>query len=242
MHARLYKPGTDVIDITAPGGIDALLDFHRLTFGDAVMEDDGDDDGDDGDDDDGDDDGDPKLNEHGFPDKTPWKQMEPAHQAAYWRHQAKRHESRANAAADYDDVKAERDRLKAEKQTPDEKAAEEARAQAESAARADERAKLAPKLLAAEFKTVAAGKMPAGQVESLLAGIHAPNFLTAGGEVDTDKVSEFLEPFMQDDDGNDGDSTGKKKWPDMGQGRRQNKKSSGVGAGRDLYSDRHTKK
>lgn len=28
------------IDITAPGGITALMDFHRLTFGDAVMEDD----------------------------------------------------------------------------------------------------------------------------------------------------------------------------------------------------------
>ena len=26
------------IDITAPGGITALMDFHRLTFGDAVME------------------------------------------------------------------------------------------------------------------------------------------------------------------------------------------------------------
>lgn len=30
------------IDITAPGGIERLMDFHRLTFGDAVMEVDGD--------------------------------------------------------------------------------------------------------------------------------------------------------------------------------------------------------
>lgn len=29
------------IDVTAPGGIAALMDFHRLTFGDAVMEGDG---------------------------------------------------------------------------------------------------------------------------------------------------------------------------------------------------------
>lgn len=29
---------THGIDITAPGGITALMDFHRLTFGDAVME------------------------------------------------------------------------------------------------------------------------------------------------------------------------------------------------------------
>lgn len=237
MHARLYKPGTDVIDITAPGGIAALLAFHRRTFGSAVMEDDPDDD----EDDDDADDGEPKLNEHGFPDKTPWKEMKPEHQAAYWRHQSKRHETRANSVGDYDKVKTELDNLKAKHQTDDEKAAEEAKTQVEAAARADERAKLAPKLVAAEFKTVAAGHMPAGQLDALIAGAHAPNFLTADGEVDTDKVTEFLEPFMKDDDG-DGDANGKKKWPDMGQGRRSSKKAKGVSAGAALYADRHTKK
>lgn len=34
---RTYVPGTDVVDITAPGGIEALLEFHRRTFGDALM-------------------------------------------------------------------------------------------------------------------------------------------------------------------------------------------------------------
>jgi hypothetical protein len=34
---RAYVPGTDSIDITAPGGIEALLEFHRINFGDAVM-------------------------------------------------------------------------------------------------------------------------------------------------------------------------------------------------------------
>lgn len=33
-----YTPGTDVVDITAPGGIDALLAFHRATFGDARLD------------------------------------------------------------------------------------------------------------------------------------------------------------------------------------------------------------
>lgn len=41
MTRSTYTPGTDSIDITAPGGIDALLAFHRRTFGDAVMEDTG---------------------------------------------------------------------------------------------------------------------------------------------------------------------------------------------------------
>ena len=34
-----YTPATDTVDLTAPGGIEALLDFHRATFGDARMED-----------------------------------------------------------------------------------------------------------------------------------------------------------------------------------------------------------
>jgi hypothetical protein len=38
MFTTTYVPGTSVVDIAAPGGIDALLAFHRATFGDAVME------------------------------------------------------------------------------------------------------------------------------------------------------------------------------------------------------------
>ena len=66
--SRAYTPGTDVIDITAPGGLEQLLAFHRATFGDAVMranldgdpvDDDPDDDEDPVDDDPDDDDGDP---------------------------------------------------------------------------------------------------------------------------------------------------------------------------------------
>lgn len=38
MFTPTYVPGTSIVDIAAPGGIDALLAFHRATFGDAVME------------------------------------------------------------------------------------------------------------------------------------------------------------------------------------------------------------
>lgn len=37
---RIIHPASG-IDLTAPGGVQALLDFHRRTFGDAVMEDTG---------------------------------------------------------------------------------------------------------------------------------------------------------------------------------------------------------
>lgn len=75
--SRTYIPGTDVIDITAPDGVEQLLAYHRATFGAAVMRanlgdpaDDPDDDGDPVDDpddgvdpDEGDDDGDPDDDE-----------------------------------------------------------------------------------------------------------------------------------------------------------------------------------
>ncbi|MGW6855792.1 hypothetical protein [Streptomyces xanthophaeus] len=51
----------------------------------------------------------PVLNEHGYPDGTPTADMTPEHQVAYWRHHARKHEARANAAPDA----AELERLRA---------------------------------------------------------------------------------------------------------------------------------
>lgn len=42
----------------------------------------------------------PAVNEHGYPDNTPTSDMTPEHQAAYWKHYARKHEQRANAAPD----------------------------------------------------------------------------------------------------------------------------------------------
>jgi membrane protein involved in colicin uptake len=53
--------------------------------------------------------GGPQLNEHGYPDGTPTAEMTPEHQAAYWKHHARKHEQRANAAPDA----AELERLRA---------------------------------------------------------------------------------------------------------------------------------
>lgn len=51
----------------------------------------------------------PQVNEHGYPDGKPVAEMEPAHQVAYWKHHARKHEQRANAAPDT----AELERLRA---------------------------------------------------------------------------------------------------------------------------------
>jgi hypothetical protein len=49
------------------------------------------------------------VNEHGYPDGKPVAEMDPAHQVAYWKHHARKHEQRANAAPDA----AELERLRA---------------------------------------------------------------------------------------------------------------------------------
>lgn len=51
----------------------------------------------------------PVVNEHGYPDGKPVADMEPTHQVAYWKHHARKHEARANAAPDA----AELERLRA---------------------------------------------------------------------------------------------------------------------------------
>lgn len=225
MDKTLYTPGTDVVDLNAPGGVKALLALHRGIFGGYSME--GEDTPPEG--------GEPPVvNEFGFPDKTPVKDMTAAHQAAYWRHQSRKHEDRVKDMSDYDQIKTERDALKAQHQTADEKALEDAKSAAAAAARAEERGKVAPLLVAAEFKSANAGRLEAGALAAVLDGIEPTKFLTSEGEVDADKVKTYVDAIAPADS--------KKKWPDMGQGRREQSQSKGVDAGRALYESSRSKK
>lgn len=204
--------GPHGIDLSAPGGIDALLAFHRQTFGDAVME------------------ADPadaaaaaakaaadaaaaaatSEPTNGFPEKTPVADMTPEQQVAYWKHQARKHEDRNRGTADYDAIKAERDRLKAETQTDAEKAIEEARREATEAGRKAAVAESLPRIVQAEFRAAAAGRIPADRLATVLEPLDLTKFLTAdGSEVDTDKVTQFVDGIAP---------AGSTTWPDMGQG------------------------
>lgn len=232
--SKMTNLGPHGIDLSAPGGIDALLAFHRATFGDARMEaaDDGGTAAQAAIDSAATATGEPALNEHGFPDKTPWRDMPPEQQAAYWQHQAKKHEARANSTKDYDAIKNERDALKSQTLTADEKALEDAANTAREAGATEERNKLAPRLVTAEFKAVVAGRIPADTLAAILEPLDTTKFLAADGEVDTDKVKQYVAGIVP--------AGG--KWPDTGQGHRQSSKASGVGAGRDLFVERHPKK
>lgn len=196
-----YTPATDTIDPTEPGGIERLLAFHHTTFGDARM--------------DGSDDSDPADKAEGdaqsvFPANTPVADMTAEQQVAYWKHQSRKHEDRVKAMSDYESVKAERDDLKAKHQTADEKALEDATTAAADAARAEERSRHLSRLFAAEFRAAVGGRIPADRVATLVAPLNPTHFLTPDGEVDTDKVQQYV----------DGLAPVGKTWPDMGQGNR----------------------
>jgi hypothetical protein len=173
--------------------------------------------------------------DQGFPPATPVKDMTPVEQAAYWKAQSRKHEDRASHAADYDTIKAERDALKTATLTDAEKAIEAAKTEARTAAMVEAAKGIMPKLVRAEFKAAATGKIEPDRLTAILEPLDLTKFLTAdGSEVDADKVSAYVAGIA----GGAG-----KTWPDMGQGRRgTTDKPTGVGAGRSLYEQRHVKK
>ncbi|WP_087507919.1 hypothetical protein [Cellulomonas iranensis] len=133
--------------------------------------------------------GDQGGEDRGFPADTPIAEMTDAQQAAYWRHQARKHEGRANRAADYDAVVAERDRLRQASLSDAEKAIEDAREEGRQAALAEAR----PKLVESAFRGLAGQRsLPAEQIDTLWEGVNPTAFLTDTGEVDTDKVTRYL--------------------------------------------------
>lgn len=83
--------------------------------------------------------GEPKVNEHGFPDNTPWRDMSAEHQAAYWRHHSQTWESRAKAAPDAAEVQRLKDRDAALKVIEDQNLTDAQRADQERQALAQER-------------------------------------------------------------------------------------------------------
>jgi hypothetical protein len=81
----------------------------------------------------------PQLNEHGYPDGKPVAEMEPAHQVAYWKHHARKHEQRANSVPDAAELQRLKDRDAALKKIEDEKLTADERAAQERQTLAQER-------------------------------------------------------------------------------------------------------
>lgn len=133
----------------------------------------------------------------GFPKDTPVAEMTDKQQAAYWRHQSKRHESRATGLSKLtggktaEEIRAEQQELEGFRnasRTDSERAAKEAA----DKARSEERASYGSKLVAAEFRAALA-HVDADRRASIIEGLNLAAYLDEHGDVDTDKVTKYAE-------------------------------------------------
>lgn len=167
----------------------------------------------------------------GFPEGTPLEQMNVEQQRNYWRHYARQHESRANARADYDDVKAKAakyDELQRQQQTPSEQAVNDAKDEGKREGAREAYAKSAAALLKASL--TGRGKT-ADQAQALVDAANLAAFLTDDG-IDTAKVETFVNSIAAPVKGGG-------PRPDPSQGPRGESGTPGVSAGRDLFAERH---
>jgi hypothetical protein len=166
--------------------------------------------------------------------------MTSAQQVEYWKHQSRKHEGRARDRGDYDDLKkkAEQfDQQQAANATDQEKAVTEARTKAAEEARADERSKNAPLLVAAEMKAAAAGRITPERLEILLKPIDSTKF-------DTDEVTAFITSVLpaEGNGAEGGSGKGKGNFPNLGQGKSSDGAKPTVSTGAERYRERHSKK
>jgi hypothetical protein len=154
-------------------------------------------------------------NDRGFPENTPLADMDAPQQAAYWKYQARKHESAAKDLGrrygDYDQV-AERarqyDALLASTQTDQERAVAEARKTAAEETRAAAVQEFGGQLVAARLHSALAGRLEPEQIEGLVEGVDPRRFLDDSGAVDAEKVTKWANRVAP------------KKAPDLGQGAR----------------------
>lgn len=162
------------IDLHEPGAIEALLAFHRGRFGDARME----------------------AEQAPAPEspaaEPQTKEPEPdtgkgdSAEVEKWKALARKHETNSKANADAAKRLAE---LEESTKTETEKAITAARKEGEAAGRAAS----APRLVAAEFKAAAAGRLTGEQLSGFLEDLDLSKYLTADGEVDVERVAKKVD-------------------------------------------------
>ena len=225
---NFYTPVADMVDMTAPNAVAQLLNLHRAIFGGYRMTADPEDATP------ADEYVDPDTGEkYGFRPGVPIKDLSDAQQAEYWRHKSRKHEARTRAWADYEAVKAERDRLKAASMTDGDKVTAAAVAEAVAKATADTEARFRGDIVRARVESALISRnVDPTRAASLIGPLDTTYFLASDGGVDADKVSSYADGF----------AVGKPD-PDTGQGRRGTSgPRSSVEAGRELYRDLHSKK
>lgn len=156
-------------------------------------------------------------------DTTDWKAEAEKHQAL-----SRKHEARAKSNADA--VKELAD-LKRSQMNEQQKAVEEAK----TAGRTEAMRDVGGRLLSAEFRALAAGRQVNGKaldVTALVEGLNVSHYLSDTGEVDTDKVTKFLDGIAPKPD--TGGTGG--RFPDLAQGSRTGENKPSVARGRELFA------
>lgn len=170
----------------------------------------------------------------GFPKDTPVAEMKPAEQAAYWQHQARKHEDRnkewqktlgGKTAAEIAAEREELTKLRDEKKSDGEKAVDEAKTQG----RREASLALAPQMF-----DVALAHVEEDRRKVLIDTLDLSKVIKEDGTIDTDKVTSIAKTLAPPATGNDD--------PDYGGGPRRTGTTSGVSAGRDRYRERYGKK
>lgn len=139
------------------------------------------------------------------PDTEPTPQVDYKAEAEKWQVLARKHEERAKANAD----KAKGyDELKRSQMTEQEKAVQSARDEARTEALRES----APRLVSAEFRAAAAGRLTSDQVAELIEDLDLSKYLTDSGEVDIERVAKKVAALAPAAEG--------RAFPDLGQGRR----------------------
>lgn len=176
-----------------------------------------------------------KVDEPKFPADTPVKDMSAEQQAAYWKDKARKHEGRVSQYGDLTPEKVtqlqtELATLRAKGLTAEEAAIE----QAKEAGRTEVRGLLAAERVKNALTTALAGRVPDANA---LLDLDRSQFISGDG-ANVGAIKAWVEEHSTA-------AAVQKQAPDLGAGRHRGntgEAAKGVGAGRDLYADRHPSK
>ncbi len=170
-------------------------------------------------------------NDRGYPADTPLAEMTVEQREAYHRYHSRKWQGIADSRKDYDELKADAEKWREHQraqQTPSEQAVEDARNEGERQATARAQSERVADLLMVALE--ARGKT-GDELAELVAAANPAAFIT-DGNVDRAKVTSYAARIAAP-------SKGTPRF-DPSQGRRGGGgAASGVGAGRDLFADRH---
>lgn len=172
--------------------------------------------------------------DRGFPAGTPVAEMTVEQKAAYWKHQARKHEDRAKASVRAEDHQALKDELEALRQaqlSDQDKALEQAKAEAKSAGEAAAAQRYQRELVLARLQ------IATQQDEGALKYLDHTAFLTDSGEVDADRVAEYAELHRAATPENPSGSGSR----DIGKRGSHGGAKPSTQSGRELYRQRHGK-